>query len=202
MKNLHIYTFYESIQHRNSLERIFPVQWNDQRDVPSPLSIPRSDDQANSVSIHWKRWKKGWELDSALRYRTYLRCMRGSSITYPRLIIRTMSRVYIYLDAMAYPWDVTRSHDCMDRRRKRRNSCRLRHVILTRSLNHLIWWSRGPCTALSILSFHSPLLSLSPLVGFPRWERTNESWTRLAVHVIADRMQKWMIITAVAAYDH
>lgn len=29
-----------------------------------------------------------------------------------------VSRLYTYLNAVAYPWDVTRSHDCRDRRRK------------------------------------------------------------------------------------
>lgn len=49
-----------------------------------------------------------------------------------------VSRVYIYI--FRYPWDITRSHDCTDRRRKN-FTCRSRHVILTLSLNHPIWSS-------------------------------------------------------------
>ena len=58
--------------------------------------------------------------------------------THALLHARCLACIYIYI--FRYPWDITRSDDCTDRRRKN-FTCRSRHVILTLSLNHPIWSS-------------------------------------------------------------
>lgn len=100
------------------------------------FSILRSDDQFEFLL---------GSIEKGLRTRFSPRLSSTSSM-YARLIdyvptpcyTHDVSRVYIYI--FRYPWDITRSHDCTDRRRKN-FTCRSRHVILTLSLNHPIWSS-------------------------------------------------------------
>lgn len=100
------------------------------------FSILRSDDQFEFLL---------GSIEKGLRTRFSPRLSSTSSM-YARLIdyvptpcyTHDVSRVYIYI--FRYPWDITRSDDCTDRRRKN-FTCRSRHVILTLSLNHPIWSS-------------------------------------------------------------
>lgn len=112
------------------------------------------------VGNDWKRVENSLQLSSV-------------SSMYARLIdyvptpcyTHDVSRLYTYLNAVAYPWDVTRSHDCRDRRRKLVSLETRNPNAFPKSSDMVIGRT---VHSLSILSFRSPLLSLSPVVGFPR----------------------------------